>query len=600
MARRWFVVILVAMIGLFGAVVVASAQGPDDQAQVVRVYFTDKAQLNDLAAHLDIWEVNNEKGYFVARLNPQALHKLQAMGLRVETKPALTHKLYLSLQLSPPQTSGIPGYPCYRTVEETYADLAALASTHPDLATWTDVGDSWEKAMSGGTRGYDLNALVITNHSIPGPKPKFFLIAAIHAREYTTAELATRFAEKLIDDYGVDPDITWLIDAYEFHLIPQANPDGRKHAESGEMWRKNTDDDDGCTSDQVEWGYYPGVDLNRNSSFKWNHGGSSAYPCEETYRGPGPASEPEVQAIESYARSIFPDQRGPNDEDPAPDDAEGVFITLHSYGQLVLYPWVWTDAVDAPNKAQLATLGRKFGFFNHYRVCSDCLYNASGTTDDFTYGELGVASYTIELGSEFFQACNVFENDIIPRNMPALLYAFKAARRPYQNPSGPDALDVILSSETVDASAAITLTATLDDTRFYSGWQGDEPTQNIQAARYAIDVPSWKGGVTHAMSAADGAFDSPTEAVTATIDASGLGVGRHIVFVEGQDADGNWGPPTAVFLQVNAPSDRTALRNLPEDATTAARLPVDAHHPMKGNRATSIVSITIPAKSNAR
>ena len=54
--------------------------------------------------------------------------------------------------------------------------------------------------------------------------------SAIHAREYTTAELTTRFAEHLVNNYNVDADITWLLDHFELHLVPQANPDGRKIA----------------------------------------------------------------------------------------------------------------------------------------------------------------------------------------------------------------------------------------------------------------------------------------------------------------------------------------------------------------------------------
>ncbi len=555
MRRLWVILLaLLALGALSGPPAPSLAAGGDDEARGARVYFTSKAQLNELAARLDIWEVNREEGYFVARLSPRSLHHLRAMGLRVEVEPAMTQRLYLALQMSPGQTSGIPGYACYRTVEETYSDLAALAAAHPDLATWTDVGDSWEKATPGGKNGYDLYALALTNRNIPGPKPKLFVIAAIHAREYTTAELATRFAEKLVDEYGVDPDVTWLLDNYEFHLMPQANPDGRKRAEAGGLWRKNTDNDDGCTVDHVDWGAYYGTDLNRNSSFKWNWGGASNDPCSQVYHGPSAASEPEVQAIQTYAQSIFPDQRGPNNNDPAPADAEGVFITLHSYSELVLFPWGWTDVQDAPNRTALQTLGRKFGYFNQYEVCSNCLYNASGTTDDFVYGDLGVASYTFELGTTFFQDCDFFANDIIPKNMPALLYAFKAARRPYQNPSGPDALNVAVSADAVAAGTAVTLTATLDDSRFYSGGHGDEPVQNIQAARYALDTPSWKGGVTYAMSAVDGAFDATSEDVSASVDTSDLGEGRHIIFVEGRDAAGAWGPPTAVFLTIDAPA----------------------------------------------
>jgi murein tripeptide amidase MpaA len=65
-------------------------------------------------------------------------------------------------------------------------------------------------------------------------------MAAIHAREYTTAELVTRYAEYLVTNYGVDPDVTWLLDNFEVHILPQANPDGRVIAEGGYYQRKNT------------------------------------------------------------------------------------------------------------------------------------------------------------------------------------------------------------------------------------------------------------------------------------------------------------------------------------------------------------------------
>ena len=55
------------------------------------------------------------------------------------------------------------------------------------------------------------------------------------------------------------------------------------------------------------------------------------------------------------------------------------------------------------------------------------------------------------------------------------------------------------------------------------------------------------------MAAVDGAFDTTIEAVEATIDANGLSAGRHIVFVRGQDAAGNWGPVSARFVYLLQP-----------------------------------------------
>jgi hypothetical protein len=372
-------------------------------------------------------------------------------------------------------------------------------------------------------------------------------MAEIHAREYTTAELAIRFGEWLIQNYSLDPDATWLLDHFEVHILPMTNPDGRKFAEEGIYWRKNTDNDDGCTSAR-SWG----VDLNRNHSFKW--GGAGTWACEETYQGPNPASEPETHAIQSYVGGLFPDRRGPLDGDPAPTDTSGVFITLHSYSRLVLYPWGWTTA-SPPNLAGLRRLGRKFGFFNGYEVCQSgepgCIYATTGTSDDWAYGELGVPAYTFELGTRFFETCSYFQNTLLPGNMPALLYAFKAVRRPYLDPAGPETLNLAASPFTISAGQAFSLTATADDGRFDSHGWGQEPVQPIAAARYSIDAPSWiSGTLLQPVGPADGIFNAPVEGLMASVQPICLPAGKHTLFVESQDSAGSWGVPGAVFFEI--------------------------------------------------
>lgn len=551
----------------------------DDEATpplIVRIFFDSAETLAELFEEFDILEQPATNGYVTALVSQEEWERLSTEGYHAEIDTAQTEQMVSALaQLRQAQVqsaaplAGIPGFTCYRTVEETYSALQELATARPQLATWRDIGDSWEKLTPGGKAGYDLFALKLTNNLIPGPKPKFMLIAAIHAREYTTAELATRFAEELVAKYNVDPDVTWLLDYFEIHILPQVNPDGRKLAEGGQFWRKNTDNNDGCASASF-WG----TDLNRNSSFKWNNGGSSSNACNDTYHGPSAASEPETQAIQNYAASIFPDQRGPNDSDPAPATTEGVFISLHSYGRLVLFPWGHTTTA-APNTTALQTLGRKFGFNNGYEVCNGpaCLYGTSGTTDDFTYGEFGVASYTIELGQTFFEQCTAFQSTILPNNLPALYYAAKAARRPYQNPAGPDALHVAVNATTVAAGTPVVLTATIDDSRYNSNGWGVESAQAIQAARYTIDAPSWAGATTITMNAVDGTFNNTVEAVTGQIDTSSLTPGRHTIFVEGQDSAGNWGVLGSVFLTISNGSPTPTPTATPTVISTPAPTP---------------------------
>jgi hypothetical protein len=507
---------------------------------VARIAISSPEDIHALAARLDIWEAYPD--HLIALLSPQEWDQLAGAGYQLTLDTPKTALVNRPLQLLPGQSAGIPGFLCYRTVEETLSDLSKLAWEHPKLVRWIDIGDSWEKTVPGGLPGYDLNVLILTNQNIPGPKPVFFLMAEIHARELVTAETATRLAEDLVRQYGHDPSITTLLDYYEIHVAPLTNPDGRKMAEAGHYWRKNTDNDDGC-KDPSSWG----TDLNRNSTFKW--GGDTNYACEATYQGPAPGSEPETQAIQNYLLNIFPDQRGPADSDPAPATTSGAMITLHSYGRLVLWPWGWTAAAS-PNQAQLATLGRKLAYFNNYDPDqSFTLYRTTGTSDDFAYGELGVAAYTYEMGTYFFQDCASFENSIYPDNRESLLYAIQSARRPYQDPSGPDSIAVQVNPPAVLSGDSATLSATADDTRYKSG--SGELSQAIAAARYSLEAPAWiSSTTTSSMNPADGTFNASLEGITASLDTSSLPVGRHSVFVESQDADGNWGVPGASFLCV--------------------------------------------------
>lgn len=516
--------------------------GIAEEQVVVRVYYQEIADINKLSG-FDLFEFNNlDEKYVLVAIDKSNINQIEALGFKVEIDAFETEQFNLVAKILGSDISTIPGYECYRTVEETYADAQQLANTYPSLASWIDVGDSWEKSV-GQADGYDMMVMKITNQAIQIDKPKLFIIASIHAREYTPAELALRYAEYLLNNYGLDADVTWVIDYHEIHIMFQANPDGRKEAEAGLSWRKNTNENYcGATSTNR------GADLNRNFSYEWGGVGASTNPCDATYRGPSPDSEPETRAIRDYMLSIFPDQRGTG---AAPADTTGIFLDLHTYGQYVLWPWGYSDNTT-PNDAQLQTLGRKFAYFNGYRPgqTGQDLYNCSGVTNDFAYGELGIAAYTFEMGTAFFQACTTFESTIAPTNLNALLYAGKVVRTPYMTPLGPDALTLALTDSVVFAEETPTLTATINDTRFNNNY-GSEPVQPITGAEYYIDTPPWlPGAVAIPMLAVDGTFNTTVENVRAIVDTNGLSQGRHTLYVRGLDQGGNWGAFSAIFLTV--------------------------------------------------
>lgn len=446
----------------------------------------------------------------------------------------------------------IPARPCYRTVEQTYLDLQAIATGNPGLAQWIDIGDSWEKQQ--GLGGYDIHALVLSNQFIAGPKPVYMVMSAVHARELATAESATRFAEMLIDGYGVDADITWMLDYYEVHVLAQQNPDGRKMAESectGSCfpgWRKNTNQDYcGTTSDDR------GADLNRNGSGTfWGGSSSSGSQCSETYRGPSPASEPETQSVESYAASVFPDYRTESPGDlttPADDDADGIFISIHSAGDIVFYPWEGSNDTP-PNLTGLRSLAQKMGFSTTFAACQNCFLGpASGTNVDNVFEKLGVPAFTYEIGSSFGQSCTSFENTVLPQTLAGLMSGLKHTRRPYQSSPGPDVINLSVQ----DAGAFALLSVTADDTRrsVNGGGEPVETSHTIQSVRFTVGDPPWIAAQSFPLNADDGAFDESSEQASAMIAGAQVPGGENIVFVYAVDSNGDQGPPSALFVNLD-------------------------------------------------
>jgi PKD repeat protein len=539
--------------------------------QIYKAYFPDLATARKAAIsfHAELLEARYPEGYLVMELQAGDLDRLRAFGFRFQ--PATDFILQRDRFITQMQTlqaqraaggaatvQSIPAYSCYETVEETLAQAQAFATTRPQLASLVDVGDSWLKAQGQG--GHDMLVLKLTNTAVSGDKPKLFVNSAIHAREYTTAPLVLEFARWLVNGHGVNADATWILDHHEVHLMLHANPDGRKQAETGLSWRKNTNNNH-CANTNTR-----GVDLNRNFSFTWNStggSGSSGNACDLTYRGPGAGSEPEVQALQNYVRSLWPDRRGPLATDAAPADTSGIHLDIHSYSQLVLWPW-GTTATPAPNGTALQTLGRKFAWFNGYTPQQSIgLYPTDGTSDAVSYGELGVPAFTVELGTSFFESCTNYNSTIKPNNLPLLIYAAKVVRSPYITPGGPDITTLALAGDAsgggVLPGTVVALGAAATDTRFNNS-NGSEPTQAVAAAEAYVDTPPWApGAVAIPLAAGDGSFNSSTEALAGGLNTSGLALGRHTVYVRARDAGGTWGAVSAVFLNItNTPTPLAA------------------------------------------
>ncbi|AVZ77929.1 carboxypeptidase (plasmid) [Streptomyces lunaelactis] len=371
--------------------------------------------------------------------------RLTALGFRSTVKRELP-----AVQWDVPDAADSTYYGGYLTVNGQYAHMEQVARQKPGLAKVVDYGKSWRKLKGKG--GHELKAICITHITSEkdcsldpkAPKPRYVVVGQVHAREIATGEIARRWIDQLVDSYGDDAAVTSLMNSTEFWVIPVANPDGVDIVQEGGdapyLQRKNANTDNGTTCANPPTGNsQSGVDLNRNAGFKWNSGGSSGDPCSPAYRGPAADSEPENTALEGLFRKLYPDTRGPEVTDAASPSTRGIFISLHSDIRMVLFPWAWTTD-DGPNDASLRAIAAGFAKDTGYTYGQpgELLYAASGGTDDWAYGELGVPSLTVEVGSTTNSACNGFlpaysciSESYWPTLSKALLNTAKAAKAPY-------------------------------------------------------------------------------------------------------------------------------------------------------------------------
>lgn len=497
-------VALVALLLALAGTTVSAA--PPSQSQLVTFPNPGPDVLAQFAGQgWDIWEVTPTQ--VTAQLTPAQVTALHGQGLEVT-------QLGNELQY-------IVRYPqCYRTFAAAATQLQGWANAYPELTELISAGPSWQTAQRTADR--PLWTLRITNENNLEPKPKLLLVALHHAREIITPEVALNLAELLLTGYGKDADITWIVDNREVWIVPFVNPDGHLYAEQSQDWRKNADDSQASCAGSSPPNSF-GVDLNRNYDYLWGTIGASSNPCYLTYRGQSAFSEPETQAI----RGLVLTQKF------------GLVISLHSYSDLILYPWGYTYS-PAPDDAGLRSVAFVLSSFNGYTPeQSSDLYPTSGDTCDWVYGANGTPCYTFEVGggaaeNYFWPDCATAHEQWL-ENRDALLHAIKLAGDPYRLAEAPVVRDVQIRHR----GRYMMVDAVLDRSA-----TSPEPPAGGEMFIDQIGLP----GTGTLLSPGDQVLNSAAETMTATIDVSGM-QGRHTLYVVGIDDAGRHGPPAAAYFQ---------------------------------------------------
>ncbi len=110
---------------------------------------------------------------------------------------------------------------------------------------------------------------------------------------------------------------------------------------------------------------------------------------------------------------------------------------------------------------------------------------------------------------------------------------------------GPDVTGLNIQPNPTQGATGVLLTGTATD----PANPGGAPASNLVAAEW-FDGADPGAGMGHPIGAADGAFDSPTEALYQAISVIGWRPGDHVISVRGLDIAGNWGPVSTYVLTV--------------------------------------------------
>jgi hypothetical protein len=407
--RSVFIVLILAL---------ALAIVPSDstaQSKLLRVEVKNRAQYEELAPlHLDI--ASSQYGSHIdVFVGPGDENRIALLGFKYDV-------LIEDVEAYAAETFQ-PDLGDYHTYDESTRQLREAVAGYPHICRIDSIGRSYY--------GRAIWALKISdNPEINDPHEADVLFVALHhAREVVTPNVLLYLTDHLLSHYGMDPHITHLVDDRETWIVPVLNPDGHINVEQGDlMWRKNMR--------PAPFGSCVGVDINRNYGFNWGIDdiGSSPNPCDLDYRGTGPFSEYETRAI----RDLILDEA----------HQFKVGISYHSYGDMILFPWGYTDQ-PTPDHATYTVLADSMSAYNGYRTGTGpaLLYSTNGDFDDWMYGDvvLGpqadprnpptgkdrVFAFTFEVGGQFKPPDNLIPQ-MVRENLQPNLFMIEYGDNPYR------------------------------------------------------------------------------------------------------------------------------------------------------------------------
>lgn len=266
---------------------------------------------------------------------------------------------------------------------ELAADLEFLAKIYPRYFAYASIGKS--------AAGREIYAGVLGDPNAPR---QVVVTAAIHAREYMTAQLVMKQLEFYLANYTVGSyggiSYSTLFSDCCFYILPMVNPDGVMLAQEGigslpfsmQLKLMEIMEREGETNVEDYFSTWKananGVDLNRNYDALWEEYNKTNQPSSSQYKGPAPESEPETAAVVSLFRSL---------------SNVVCSLCIHSQGEVIYWNCGQSGSAAEATRAYAESVSDLNGY---YVVPSQ---NNDASLSDWCELRLGVVSVTVETGN---------------------------------------------------------------------------------------------------------------------------------------------------------------------------------------------------------
>jgi hypothetical protein len=204
----------------------ATAAGDGDRTPVhdpsvtVRIEIRDRSELARLTRMISIEDVRGNEVRAVA--TARQLEAVEAAGWSWQILPAPVKAQSPTMCGDGWAEDDNRSWNCYPSYQQYEALMLGYAAKYHNLCRLVELGPT-----ANTTRPHRLLALVISdNPDHQEDEPEVLLTSSMHGDETSGFALMLRVIDHLIRDYGVDPDVSFLVDETEIWINPLANPDG--------------------------------------------------------------------------------------------------------------------------------------------------------------------------------------------------------------------------------------------------------------------------------------------------------------------------------------------------------------------------------------